>query len=647
MTKTKSRLSRPLPHPHQDSGFVRSALMVLKRVTTAGVVTVLLASLAPATGFAQAIERVEPPFWYQGYKNTVLQLMFHGEGLAAMSPSVPDQGIEVVRVETGDSPNYLFVYLDIDPAVPTGDFEIVLEGNGTRLTQPYTLRAKNPDPNHARGFSGADTIYLITPDRFVNANPANDNDPALGDPVDRAELCGRHGGDIAGIQASLDYIDDMGFTAIWLNPVLENRMPVCSYHGYSTTDFYAADPRYGTTEEYQSLARTGRDRGIGMIMDMIVNHIGTGHWWMDDLPTEDWLNFPELRPITSHMHATTFDPNGSAYDRQAFNDGWFVDTMPDLNQRNPLLADYLTQNALWWIETLGLAGIRMDTHPYPDKDYMTDWSRRVMAEYPDFNIVGEEWHSSPSFVSYWQRGKENHDGYVSHMPSMMDFPVQAAMVEALVEADPDWGSSWMALYEKLAHDFEYAAPQDLVIFPDNHDMSRIFTQLNEDEDLWRMAMIMAATLRGTPQIYYGTEILMANRESSDHGLIRSDFPGGWSGDTKNAFTGEGMSPQELEAQAWLRRLLNWRRDATVVHDGAFMQFVPIGEVYAYFRYNEDDTVMVLLNKNETAVDLPMTRFAERLQGATEARDVLGGETVSLSEPVTLAPRSGLLLEIRH
>jgi glycosidase len=604
-------------------------------------------TLAPSPAMAASLERVEPPHWFLGYRDRSLQLLLYGEGLAEMTPSVDAPGIRIERVETADSPNYLFVYLDLGADASPGAFTLTLEGGGETLTHDYELRAKNPDPEHARGFSGADTIYLITPDRFVNGDPANDNDPALGDPVDRTELCGRHGGDIAGIGESLDYIESMGFTAIWLNPVLENRMPLCSYHGYSTTDFYAADPRFGTTEEYVGLAQAARARGIGLIMDMIVNHIGTGHWWMDDLPSDDWLNFPELRPITSHVHATTFDSNGSAYDRQAFNDGWFVDSMPDLNQRNPLLADYLTQNALWWIETLGLAGIRMDTHPYPDKHYMTEWSERVMLEYPHFNIVGEEWHSSPAFVSYWQRGKDNHDGYVSHMPSMMDFPVQEAMRAALTAEDPDWGSSWNPLYEMLAHDFLYPAPQDLVIFPDNHDMSRIFTQLGEDEDLWRMAMVLAATLRGTPQIYYGTEILMANRESGDHGLIRSDFPGGWAGDTRNAFTGAGLTDAERAAQGFLRRLLKWRQTARVVHEGRFMQFVPVGEIYSYFRYDDSDTVMVILNKNVAPIELPMTRFAERLRGAKSARDVLTGRRLDLDRPLALSPRSALVLEIDH
>ncbi len=608
----------------------------------------LLLALAPLLTQAATIERVEPPFWYQGFRHTGLQLMVHGEGAGALQPSVEADGVTIERIERGDSPNYLFVYLDIDSEREPGSFDIAFQdGDGATLVHAYELKAKNPDPAHARGFGNQDAIYLITPDRFVNGLAANDNDPSLGDAVDRGELCGRHGGDIAGIRNSLDYIDDMGFTAIWLNPVLENDMPRCSYHGYATTDFYQVDPRYGSNASYQELAATARERGIGLIMDMIVNHIGTGHWWMDDLPTEDWLNFPERRPITNHMHATTFDPNGSAYDRQAFNDGWFVDAMPDLNQRNTLLGDYLVQNALWWIEYLGLAGIRMDTHPYPDKHYMSEWSRRVMEEYPEFNIVGEEWHSSPSFVSYWQRGKDNHDGYVSHMPSMMDFPVQAAMVEALNGVGPAWASSWTTLYEKLAQDFEYPAPGDLVIFPDNHDMSRIFTQLNEDEDLWRMAMVMAATLRGTPQIYYGTEILMANRDSGDHGLIRSDFPGGWPGDERNAFTGDGMSEASLRAQAFTRDLLNWRRGAQVVHGGRFMQFAPLGEIWVYFRYDDDATVMVILHKGEEATELPLERFAERLRGAAGAVDALSGEAVALGESLALEPRSFRLLELRH
>lgn len=596
---------------------------------------------------AAAIERVEPPFWWQGFEHTELQLMVHGPGVGDLEPSVGHEGISISRIVHGDSPNYLFIYLDIRPEAGTGSFDIVFSGTDSQVRLPYELRGRNPDPGWARGFTTSDAIYLITPDRFANGDPGNDTIEELGDASNRGELCGRHGGDIAGIAQHLDYIRDLGFTAIWLNPVLENHMPKCSYHGYSTTDFYRVDPRYGSNEAYRTLVAQARSKEVGVIMDMIVNHIGSGHWWMDDLPFKNWLNFPESRAYSSHVHATWQDPYASRYDIQAFADGWFVDTMPDLNQRNEVLGDYLVQNALWWIEYLGLSGIRHDTHPYPDKYYMTEWTRRVMEEYPDFNIVGEEWNSSPVIVSYWQRGKKNRDGYVSHLPSLMDFPLQETMADSLIADKPDWGSSWNPLYESLALDSVYPDPFNLVIFPDNHDMSRIFTQLEEDEDLWRMAMVYVATMRGIPQFYYGTEILMRNRESGDHGLIRSDFPGGWAGDERNAFTGAGMEPNELAAQAFIRSLLNWRRDKNVIHEGRLMQFAPIGEVYAYFRYNEQDTVMVVFNKNPEPVKLALERFAERLGDAPSAHDVLTGETVPLTEPLKLAPRSVHLLEVLH
>jgi glycosidase len=594
---------------------------------------------------APSIERLEPPFWWQGFKHTELQLSVYGPGIGSLEPLVDYPGVRVGRVERVASPNYLFVYLQIDPSARPGTFQIRFGRGDAELVHEYTLRERNNDPDWARGFDAADAIYLITPDRFVNGDPGNDDHPVLADEPDREALCGRHGGDIAGILQRLDYIEGMGFTAIWLNPVLENAMPQCSYHGYSATDFYRVDPRYGSNEEYRQLVAAARARGIGVIMDMIVNHIGSGHWWMDDLPAKDWLNFPEQRPITSHVKATIQDPYASQYDIRAFTHGWFVDTMPDLNQRNPLLGDYLVQNALWWIEYLGLAGIRMDTHPYPDKHYMTEWTRRVMEEYPDFNIVGEEWHGNPVIVSYWQRGKQNPDGYVSYLPSVMDFPLQENLAKSLVAEVPDWGSSWNPVYETLAMDKLYPDPGALVIFPDNHDMSRIFTQLDEDYDLWRMAMVYVLTMRGVPQIYYGTEILMHNRGSSDHGLIRSDFPGGWAGDAVDAFSGKGLGEQQLAAQTLTRRLLNWRQSQPVVHHGRLMQFAPFGEIYAYFRYDDSDAIMVIFNKGREAAAVDPARFVERLGAATTATDVLTGETVRVDRAIPVPPRGTLLLEI--
>ncbi|MEJ2534134.1 MAG: glycoside hydrolase family 13 protein [Gammaproteobacteria bacterium] len=601
--------------------------------------------LMAAQAWAQSIERIEPPHWFEGFREPVLQLMVHGEGVGRLEPSVDAPGLRIERVERGDSPNYLFVYIHIAPEADAGSFELRFEGDGVALSHPYELKRRSPHPGWVRGFTSADAIYLITPDRFANGDPSNDSVPGMGDEPDRGAEFGRHGGDIEGIIEHLDYIRDLGFTAIWLNPVLENRMPEASYHGYATTDFYRVDPRFGSNEDSRRLAREARKRGMGLIMDMIVNHIGTGHWWMEDLPTKDWLNFPELRPITNHRHVTQMDPYASRYDLQAFADGWFVDTMPDLNQRNALLGDYLAQNALWWIETLGLAGIRHDTHPYPDKHYMTEWSRRIMEEYPDFNVVGEEWNGNPVVVSYWQRGKQNHDGYVSYLPSLMDFPLQEKLADALVAEKPGWGSSWDPVYETLATDSVYPDPFNLVIFPDNHDMDRMFTQLNEDLALMRMAMVYVATMRGAPQVYYGTEILRTNAAPGNHGQIRSDMPGGWPGDAVNAFTGEGLSADQREMQELTRKLFNWRRDRDVIHHGKLMQFSPIGEIYAYFRYDEDDTVMVVFNKNAAPVDLSTRRFAERLGDAATATDVLTGKTLDIREHIPLAPRSVRLLEV--
>jgi glycosidase len=597
------------------------------------------------------IERVEPPLWWTGFKETGLQLMVYGKGISGYTPAIGHEGITIQRVEKVKSPNYLFLYLDIANAAP-GKFDIVFSGKGAELKHTYELLARNPDPAHTAGFDGSDAIILITPDRFANGDPANDNIEGMPDKLNRADKDGRHGGDIRGIADSLDYISEMGFTAIWLNPVLENNMPAFSYHGYAATDFYQVDARYGSNEEYRALVQKARSMGIGTIMDMIVNHCGEKHWWMDDLPTDDWINKAKNPQVTIHQRYVNQDPSASEYDTRAHADGWFVVRgMPDLNQRNPLMADYLTQNALWWVEYLGLAGIRMDTWPYPDKHYMAEWARRVMLEYPNFNIVGEEWSSDPQIVAYWQRGQKNLDGFATELPSLMDFPLQEAVWLGLstTEGEKHFDNSPSGLnrmYRMLSMDFLYPDPAGLVTFPDNHDMDRIFTQLNEDYDLWRMAMAYFATMRGIPQFYYGTEILMDSTEDPSHGYIRSDFPGGWPGDTRSAFTGEGLSERELEAQSFLKTLLNWRRDKAVIHRGRTMHFVPEDATYVYFRYDNDESVMVVLNKNEETFSLDLSRFAERLQGYNQAHEVVSGATYSLAEPMELPPRSVMVLELK-
>jgi glycosidase len=598
-----------------------------------------------AAATAGPIERIEPPFWWQGFQQNTLQIMVHGHGISAFDVSIDHPEVSVDHVERGDSPNYLFIYVDIGGEAKPGTFDLVFRKGDLSVSSEYELREKNPNPSYVRGFSPADAIYMITPDRFANGDPTNDTIDALGDALDRSDDYGRHGGDLAGIIEHLEYIRDMGFTAIWLNPVLENAMPESSYHGYAMTDLYKVDPRFGSNTQYKAMAEEMRAMGMGLIMDMVANHIGSEHWWMRDLPASDWLNFPEKRPITSNARTTNQDPYASAFDRQGHTDGWFADTMPDLNQRNPLLADYLIQNTLWWIEYLGLTGIRMDTHPYPDKHYMAEWSRRVTEEYPEINLTGEEWTGNPAIVSYWQSGKNNHDGYTSHMPSMLDFPLQIALKKSLTEEVPWWDSPWTSAYEMLGNDFLYPDPGNLVIFADNHDMSRIYTQVDEDYDLYRMAIVYYLTMRGIPTLYYGTEVLMSHPGTDSHGAIREEFPGGWADSIKNAFTGEGLTDRERSAQQFVRKLLNWRKDKSVIHDGKLMQFTPIKNVYAYFRYDDDETVMVVFNRGDEAVTVETARFAERIGKASRGVDVLSGEIHDLGKSLTLQPRSVLILEI--
>ncbi|MDJ0760159.1 MAG: glycoside hydrolase family 13 protein [Woeseiaceae bacterium] len=614
---------------------------MFKRLACAAVTAIFITSPLLAT----EIERVEPPFWWQGFEHTELQLLIYGEGIGEFEPSVDYDGVTLARVEKVKSPNYLFVYLAIDASAEDGWLDLVFTNGSETIDYRYELREKNPDPAYTEGFSQKDAIYLLMPDRFANGDTSNDVSEKLGDVLDRDDDYARHGGDLAGIVENLDYIADMGFTQIWINPILENRVARASYHGYSTTDYYLVDPRFGTNEQYRELVSTARDKGVGIIMDLIVNHIGDGHWWMDDLPTDDWLNFQDERTITSHARTVNQDPYASDYDRMMHVEGWFDTSMPDLNQQNPLLADYLIQNAIWWIEYVGLTGIRQDTWPYPYKGFMSEWARRIMEEYPHFNIVGEEWSLNPAIVSYWQRGKENPDGYVSYLPSVFDFALQDALVASLTEEVPDWDSVWKKTYESIANDFMFPDPSNIVIFPDNHDMDRIYTQLGEDYDLYRMAMVFFATMRGIPQFFYGDEILMSHTGTSSHGALRIDMPGGWEGDDRDAFSGDNLSDDESRAQNLVRKLLNWRKSADVIHSGAYMHFAPIKDVFAYFRYDDTDTVMVVFNRSDETETLGLSRFAERLQGATFGTDVLSGKRFSMKKQLVLEPRSVLLLEL--
>ena len=600
-----------------------------------------------ATTASGGIDRVEPPFWWTGFVHGELQIMLHGEDIAGLGASVDYPGVEVARVEHRDSPNYQFVYLRIGSQAAPGRFEVVLEDEQRSLAFDYELKQRNLSPDHARGFSTRDVIYLVTPDRFVNGKPDNDDIDGYDDKADRAKKYGRHGGDLAGISQSLDYIADMGFTAVWLNPVLENAMPGSSYHGYATTDFYKVDPRFGSNQEYRDLVAAAKQEGLGVIMDMITNHSGSHHWWMKDLPASDWLNFQGDYHQTSSVKTPLLDPYASEYDRRIYTDGWYVRSMPDLNQRNPLLADYLVQNAIWWVEYLGLSGIRLDTYSFSDKHFLSEWSRRIMQEFPDFNITGEETVDDPTHLAYFQAGKRNHDGYDSHTPSQLDFPLYAALKLSLTAEVKPWESPWQYAYSILGFDFEYPDPMNLVVFPDNHDRDRIYRFVDEDYDLYRMAIAYFLTIRGVPQVYYGTEVLMTNDELDNHDQIRGEFPGGWPDHEANAFTGAGLSERQLEAQAFMKNLLNWRKGSDVIHHGCLMQFTPIKDVYVYFRYDDDDTVMVAFNRGHEAASIATDRFAERIEGFARGTDVITGEAYDVSDTLELAPRSVIVLQLEQ
>lgn len=615
-------------------------------IRSIGLIVMLI--LITSAGRAQdySIDRAEPLNWWVGMENPELQLMLYGDGIGDLSPEIHYDGVMVKRIQPVENDNYLFVYLDIAPDTKPGRFKVSLNKEGDQQLQfEYELKKREEGSAAREGFNSSDVIYLITPDRFANGNPKNDEIKGYKDGLDRNNNYGRHGGDIQGIIDHLDYIQEMGFTALWLNPVLENAMEDASYHGYATTNYYKVDPRFGSNELYKKLSKEAEKRGIKLIMDMIMNHSGSNHWWMQDPPTSDWVHYPDNYQQTNHRRTTLQDPYASDIDTRQFTDGWFVKSMPDLNQSNPLLADYLIYNSLWWIEYAGLRGIRHDTHPYAGQEFMKKWTCRVMEEYPNFNIVGEEWGVNPLTLAKWQRGSNLPTNFGSCLPSLMDFPLQTTLVKALTE-DESWDNGFVNLYETLSYDYAYPNPSNLVIFADNHDMDRFFRQVNQDYYLFKMGMSYIMTMRGIPQFYYGTEILMSNKDHKNDGEIREDFPGGWSSDEKNAFTDNGLSNEKKNAQQFVKKLVNWRKNSPVIHTGKLMHYAPQHDgLYVYFRYNKQKTVMVILNKNKKDTKIDTGRFYERTQGFSKGTDVITGKTYSLDNLIAPA-RSALILELK-
>jgi len=609
--------------------------------------SILALVLISTLGHARTIDRVEPPFWWSGMTEPNLQLMVYGDNIGSLDVQIEHPDVALEQVHRVENSNYLFLDLHVDSDFNGGQVTLeFLSGTEVKTQHDYAFLTRRKGSSERDGFSAADAIYLITPDRFANARPELDNHPDMLEEADRESHVGRHGGDIAGIRQHLDYIADMGFTAIWPTPMLENNQDAYSYHGYSTTDFYRIDPRFGSNEDYRQLSLDARSHGVGLVQDMILNHMGSMHWWMDDLPMEDWLNFQEGFFPTTHYRTTVQDPYSAEIDRKEFTDGWFVETMPDLNQRNPFMAQYLIQNNIWWIEYADLYGIRVDTYSYSDKDFLTEWTRRVMAEYPDLNIVGEEWSTNPNVVSYWQRGKDNIDGYTSYLPSVMDFPLYDTLRTALNEDEGEWGKGLIQVYELLADDNLYPDPMNLVIFAENHDTSRLYSYYHESKERFNIAMAILATMRGIPQFFYGSELLATSPNERHDGKVRSDFPGGWEGDERNGFTGEGMSDEQLAAQDYLRRLLNWRQDQSAIHTGKLLHFAPVDGVYVYFRYDESQTIMVAINHTEDEKSIDVERYREGIDEHTRALDVIDGTEQPIKDQIELPPMRAMIFNLK-
>ena len=589
------------------------------------------------------IDHLEPPFWWAGMAENKLQLMVHGKNISDLVPEFFHPGIEINQVHRLSNPNYLFIDLFLSEEAMPGEFEIIFNKEGQPKTKyNYTLLKREPDSADRQGFSQADVIYLITPDRYANGDPGNDSSSQLKEKQNRLKKGGRHGGDIQGIIDHLDYISDMGFTQIWLNPVLENDQHTYSYHGYSTTDYYNIDARFGNNELYKVLSKEAKKRGIGLVMDLILNHIGSEHWWMKDLPTIDWINNDGKFVRSNHIHESVHDPHLTESQRDLLTSGWFVETMPDLNQNYTFLANYLIQNSIWWIEYADLSGFRIDTYPYIDKNFLSIWSKRIATEYPRFNFVGEEWSSNPTMVSYWQKGSNRYDDYDSYIPSMMDFPLQEALVNGLL-GNEDWNSGIVDIYRVISNDFQYGDPHNLVVFAGNHDMKRIYSQLNEQMDLYKMAMTIINTVRGIPQIYYGTEIAMSS--TGDHGALRKDFPGGWPGDKANAFTGRSLNKKELEAQNFIRKLLNWRKENIAITMGNMIHYPVENGIYVYFRSYNEALVMVIINNNKRSKTIDPDRFNEVIAEKKQGISILDNKVYDLTTKINLPGKGALILEI--
>ena len=607
------------------------------------------------------VTRVEPLSWWVGMK-TPLQLLVQGENISEYAVSIEGgKGVKVTGVHKADSPNFLFVDVKIADNASPGTYYIVFARDGQSFKYPYEIAAREEGSAQRTSFTTADMIYLIMPDRFANGDTSNDSTEDTADKYAREELFGRHGGDIQGIINNLDYIAGLGATAIWCTPLLEDNQPEHSYHGYACTDYYHIDSRFGDNDLFKEYVQKAHEKGIKIIMDIVPNHAGSAHWWMEDTPFKDWYHVFDTYTGSNIAFSTNMDPNASAKDLYIQESGWFDKSMVDMNLGNPYVLNYFKQWAIWWIEWSGLDGFRVDTYPYNEREPMAQWCEAVMNEYPNFNIVGEVWTASIPQLAYWQGGNANKDGFDSHLKSVMDFPLHDALRAGLNDDWGGWGQGMVRVYDVLSHDFVYHDLSNMMIFAGNHDTDRLGDVLRKNPKRVKIALAMMATMRGYPQIFAGDELMFTSCDlSMGHGGLRVDFPGGWPGDKMNLFTDEGRRAadrntdglkvpkgQAADLYDYVRHLFQWRKTKDVIHNGKTMHFITRDNTYGYFRYDDDDVVFVYVNNSNEPKNIPWSYYSEISEGLTGGVNVVTGEPCEVSDATVAEPQSVLIVEYKR
>jgi len=599
--------------------------------------TTAMAQLAP-------LDKVEPMNWWVGMKNLKLQLLVHGNKIGERNVTLSYPGVKLVKVHKVENPNYLFLDLEIAANTKPGAFDILFTKGGAQNQQyRYELKPRN-SALKAQGVTNKDLIYLLMPDRFSNGDPSNDSKPGmLETAVHRDSMYSRHGGDIKGLMNHLDYLKDLGVTAVWMTPEIENDEPHASYHGYALTDYYKIDPRYGTNELYKEYVAKCHAMGLKVIKDIVHNHAGTEGWIIKDMPMKSWVHQWPKYTRSNFRDMAVEDPHASPMDRKLMLDGWFDRRMADINESNPYVQNYLTQNHIWWVEYAGIDGFRLDTYPYNDAAYMADWAKKVRAEYPNLSIFGETLVWSVANQAFFTQGNTVNRGFDTHLPGITDGVMKDAIADALNNKE-GWTDGVGRLYAVVAQDFMYQDPTRNTIFLDNHDMSRFYSVVGEDFNKFKAGFALLLTMRGVPQMYYGDEILMAGYSNPD-GLVRSDFEGGFPGDKSNKFTAAGRTSKENEAFNYVRTLANYRKHSTALQTGKMMQYIPERGIYVYFRYDAKSTVMVAYNSNEEEKDLNTDRFTERTKGFSHGKNVVNGEGIDLHKTLKIPAKTAWVIEL--